>query len=113
VVGTTRNTGWREASAANAVRSEVGFTSKYGRVMGTSVMYRFSTGAASSGDTSKSATGATRRPRLKVASPAARAFRTQATSPYAATSHHRPPSSTSVMGVEYGWPLVRPRTIRR
>lgn len=36
MMGTTRNTGWREASAAKAMGSEAGVTSKYGRVMGTS-----------------------------------------------------------------------------
>ena len=37
VVGSIRNTGWRGASATKAARGESGRTSKYGRVMGTSV----------------------------------------------------------------------------
>ena len=37
VVGSIRNTGWRGASATKAASGESGRTSKYGRVMGTSV----------------------------------------------------------------------------
>ena len=37
VVGSSRNTGWRGASATKAASGESGRASKYGRVMGTSV----------------------------------------------------------------------------
>jgi hypothetical protein len=37
VVGSSRNTGWRGASATKAASGSSGRTSKYGRVMGTSV----------------------------------------------------------------------------
>ena len=37
VVGSSRNTGWRGASATKVASGESGRTSKYGRVMGTSV----------------------------------------------------------------------------
>lgn len=36
--GAMRNTGWRDASAMKASSGELGRTSKYGRVMGTSVI---------------------------------------------------------------------------
>ena len=36
--GVMRNTGWRDASATKASSGDWGRTSKYGRVMGTSVM---------------------------------------------------------------------------
>jgi len=36
--GLTRNTGWRGASATKSASGEPGRTSKYGRVIGTSVM---------------------------------------------------------------------------
>src|SRR6266516_6394499 len=53
------------------------------------------------------------RPRVRIASPAARRLRTQLTVPKGAISKRSPSNSTSVTGFVRIFPLLRPRTVRR
>lgn len=68
--------------------------------MGTRAAYSFRIGAAAAGSaTSSMRMVSERRPRVRVTCPAARALRTQPTTPYGATSQRWPASWTRVTGV--------------
>src|SRR5664279_4471948 len=79
--GSMRKTGCCAASAAKASTGESGVASKKGRTARTWRRYVRSTGALCSGPTSRILTVSRCFRRLSVTSPAARAFRTQPTSP--------------------------------
>ena len=70
--GSSRNTGWRFASAVNASRGSSGLASKYGRTTRSLRTYARSTGAASSASTSVARNRWERRPRDSSTSPDAR-----------------------------------------
>jgi amidase len=69
--------------------------------------------AASSGGSSMAWTATRRAPSATVASPAARRFLAQSTSPWYAWTNRRPSNSSRPTGVVRGLPDRRPRTVRR